>query len=160
MRTLSVIQHYFKDSPARISALISVCLVVIILVTSAFSKDSTTEPEDVTYLSDLIPDGHMLIPVQVVNGEALSQMMDLSAYVDLYSIDLVQQKKQLLFKRVKIIKNPSESTSFSVLLSEDKSHQLNFIENPVFAVLKSKRTKSRPVKKTTKSRFQVMGEEI
>jgi len=160
MSAIQIIKHYFHESPAKVTTIICVLMVIIIVVTSLFQPSKKEESLETSYLSDLIPEGHILVPVQVINGEALAQMMDLSAYVDLYSVDIIQKRKQILFRKVKIIKNPSDHSTFSILLPEDKTQNLNFLEQPVFAVLKSKKSRVQEVKRVQTPTFQTFGEEI
>jgi hypothetical protein len=160
MNTIEIIKQYFHESPAKVTTIISIVMVLVILVTSLFQPEKIEESFEHSYLSDQIPDGHILVPIQVINGEALAQMMDLSAYVDLYSVDIIQKRKQILFRKIKIIKNPSDQSSFSILLPEDQGQNLNFLEQPVFAVLKSKKSQLQSVKKVKQPTFEAIGEEI
>jgi len=160
MTWVQVAKQYFQESPARLTTLLTFSIILIILATSLLPKSGEKAEPETSYLSDLIPEGYVLVPVQIINGDALSQMMDLTAYVDLYSLDIIKRRKQLLFKKIKIIKNPSDPISFSILLSENKGQELNFLEEPVFAVLKSRKSKTEEIKKTNKVQFQLYGEEI
>jgi hypothetical protein len=143
MNIFSVMKEHFENSPAKSASFISLAMALLIVLTSFFSEKSNSEiqnpQEETPFFSDLIPDGYSLVPVEILNGDTLAHLMDLSAYVDLYSLDPLRNQKQLLFKRIKIIKNSGETPSFSVLLPDDKNHNLQALHSPVFAVLKSKK---------------------
>jgi hypothetical protein len=158
---LDTIKNYLQNSPGRSTTILTIVLVIIIVVTSIFQeKREIVEPTEVSHLSDFIPDHHILVPVELINADAIAKMMGVSAFVDLYSVDLIKNKKQLLFKKVKLIKNPTDQTAFSILLPEEREAQLNLIESPVFAVLKSKRSKETKIKSIKKETFQLNGEDI
>jgi len=158
---LNTIKNYFQNSPGKSTTILTLILIILIFITSIFKHSGeTAEPAEISYLSDLIPDQHILVPVELINSDAVAQMMGSSAIADLYSVDLIRNKKQLLFKKVKLIKNPMGQNTFSVLLPEEKGSQLNSIESPVFAVLKSKSSKENKVKKGKKEIYQLSGEDI
>ncbi|MCC2677546.1 MAG: hypothetical protein K0R29_122 [Pseudobdellovibrio sp.] len=85
-----------------------------------------------------IPPGHVLVPVQIENSEALSAVMGPFAVVDLYSD--VGGHSSLIAEKVKLIRAPLNPRQFAVLVNETLSSQIMQVKVPFAVVLQNRNT--------------------
>lgn len=88
------------------------------------------------YADTLIPRGHVLIPIELVNIEAVSGLIDQYGIIDLYSgtdIDSV-----LIAGRVKVIRAPLNKNQYAVMVTESLSREIMKYKGPFFAVVQNR----------------------
>jgi len=83
-----------------------------------------------------IPAGHVLVPIQVENSEALGAVMGAFAVVDLYSE--MNGHSSLIAEKVKLIRAPLNPRQFAVLVSETLSSQIMQVKVPFSVVLQNR----------------------
>ncbi|MCS6838020.1 MAG: hypothetical protein NZ480_04160 [Bdellovibrionaceae bacterium] len=169
MRIYQIVKGYYQKSPTNFALFTSAIMIIFLFSAEKIFEQMKPRPQGITikeknYLDDMLPEGMTIVPIQLINGDGLSSLFHLEAQVDLYSLHPVHKRKQKILENAKIIKSPSETHPFSLILSEQLVTKIPQLGEPMFAVLKSRRKKStKPRTGTTgaKSRqINIGGEEI
>lgn len=105
-------------------------------------KAQSTEPmRDHFQIDTIIPNGYVLIPVKLLNSDAISSVIGTHGVADIY--DTYEGKRtKLLFSKAKIIKSPIDDSTFSVLVKETKAHLLSNTDNPFFAAVQNPKARA------------------
>lgn len=91
-------------------------------------------------LDELIPAGHVLLPIELVNREALASIMGATAVVDLLTVNPTTMSPQTkIASRVKMIRSPKNPDFFALLIEESASVQILNKPGPYFALIQNKR---------------------
>lgn len=127
--------------------------LLIILSITLFQDKNETQGKKF-YLDSTIPEGFVLVPVTIINGSSLSNMIGRNGVVDLYLTDNGKKTKKAA-GRVKIVQATDDIDSFAVLLKEDQSHKILSFEEPFFAVVQNPRIKSKEIFQNGKNRIVI-----
>lgn len=103
-----------------------VSLLFIAMVTSLVFRTlkEPHDPEDSIErfeASTFIPDGHVLIPIEVENYEALSALVDNYAWVDLYTPsenEHMRSKAKKIVKKIRILRAPLDPNHYGIIVPE------------------------------------------
>lgn len=117
---------------------------------SKLSAQSTESVRDHFQIDTIIPNGYVLIPVKLLNADAISTVIGSHGVADIYET-YEGRKNKLLFSKAKIIKSPVEDSTFSVLVKETKAHLLSNSENPFFAAVQNPKARAIETPQTTSS---------
>lgn len=102
-------------------------LILVALLTTALfqafkSAKAPTQLEQESFeASTFIPEGHVLIPIEIENIEALNAMIKNYAWVDLYTPtdSLSPSKKPLkIVKKIRILRAPLDPNHFGIIVPE------------------------------------------
>lgn len=105
-------------------------------------KTQSIRPESDRFQIDtIIPSGYVLIPIKLLNADAISSVIGSHGVADIYAT-VQGERTKLLFSRAKIIKSPVEESTFSVLVKETKAQLLSNSQNPFFAAVQNPRTRA------------------
>lgn len=126
------------------------------------NSDKVHEPtKETIQLDDIIPDGLVLLPLELVNREALSSIIGATAVIDLFTVNsetLNPSKK--IASRVKIVRTPKNPEQFALLVQEHETTQILNFAGPYFAVIQNKSRKgSRLTSKAQKQNVQISYQE-
>ena len=112
---------------------------------------ANTETRD---LDSYIPEGFVLVPVELSNGSSLNGLLEQKGIVDLYTGNPSQQKVEKAAEAVKIIRSPRNPSHFAVLVPEDKASFLIQRFQSFHAVIQNpkqkKKTAIKPINKKRK----------
>lgn len=104
-------------------------------------------------LDELIPEGFALLPIELVNKEALSALIGETAFIDIYTLQsqtLNPNKK--IATRMKLIKSPKNPDQFAIIILESKTLDILRHPGPYFATIQNrKNTKSEIVPSISKT---------
>lgn len=131
-----------------------VLIVVSLFFTLFQQKDNQTKIQHSKNLDTYIPEGFVLVPVELSNGPSLDGLLDSKGVVDLYTGDPVRKQAEKAVEAVKIIRSPQNPSYFAVLVPEGKARFLiqrfqafhAVIQNP----LQKKKTRVQPLQKKRK----------
>jgi len=113
-------------------------LILYYFVNRDQSSPVSQKKEEPATADTYIPPGHVLVPVQIENSEALSAVMGPFAVVDLYSD--IGGHSSLIAEKVKLIRAPLNPRQFAVLVSESLSSQIMQVKIPFSVVLQNRNT--------------------
>ena len=108
-------------------------------------------------IDELIPQGFVLLPIDLVNREALSSIMGSTAVVDILTVHPTTMSPQLkIASRVKLIRTPKNPDFFALLVEEQASSQILSKPGPYFALIQNKKqTKSDFYKDKQKTHLEI-----
>ncbi len=99
--------------------------LVLILISLIFTflqhTNKTKEIIKPRNLDTYIPEGFVLVPVELSNGPALDGLLKHKGVVDLYTGDPSRQEVEKAAGAVKIIRSPRNPSYFAVLVPESKA---------------------------------------
>jgi len=127
------------DRQHRLSlGLIALTLLGLVFISTGKSQ----EPAPAAPMLDsdeMIPEGSVLVPLDLQNREALNDLVGAFAIVDLFTVSPDgRMKGTKVGKRVKLIRPPQNPTQFSALVPEDQAPLLFSNPGPLFAVIQSR----------------------
>ncbi len=149
-------KKYLEDKNARLTIIVTLVVSLIIIIAPLFNnKTKQSNPvasenlnhgqnkeQSQEYLSGYIPEGYVLIPLEIENIDSISNLVERAARADLYSSSqTLNGKRQLALKNIKIIRNAPDLSYFSALIEEGQNKHIEMLSQPVFAVLKSKKVR-------------------
>ncbi len=83
-----------------------------------------------------IPEGHVLLPIEISNKSALGSLIGDFGIVDLMTVRTpIQPQSKKVGKSVRIIRSPQDPEQFSVVLKSDQVQKFLRYEGPYFAVI-------------------------
>lgn len=143
---LNIIKQYYEASPAKFSMLVTgtvmICIVMVHSLSSKGAQASSTEhtvsggSSHLSHLGDYLPEDKMLVPLDIVNAEAIASLIQSEGKVDLYKADDTHRKTKII-DNLKIVKT-GEDGQFSAIVGEDENEVIPLLQQPLFAVVKAK----------------------
>ena len=104
------------------------------------SSETTATYQDEKELDELIPEGYALLPIELVNKEALSALIGETALIDIYTLQtqtLNPNKK--IASRMKLIKSPKNPDQFAIMISESRTLDILKHPGPYFATIQNRK---------------------
>lgn len=127
--------------------------VVLILMVASFwissSSQSKTESapsseQDIQNQSidTFVPQGYVLVSLQLTNADSIGSMMGNYSLIDLYSVrdpnDISRKEKNLpVASHLRLIRSPNNPNLFGVLVPETAREVIRSLAFPVFGVIKN-----------------------
>lgn len=92
---------------------------------SLVPAEVSTQPESVETAATYIPDGYVLVPIEVANFESLDSILGKFGVVDLFvGSDDPKVRPRKLAERVKILRAPLNPSHFAVLVPDSESQKI------------------------------------
>jgi hypothetical protein len=117
--------------------------IILGLITYIISREedkTQVAQAQVPDLDELIPAGYVLLPVELVNREALASIMGSTAVVDILTVNPTNLSPQTkIASRIKIIRSPKNPDFFALLVEENASAEILSKPGPYFALIQNKR---------------------
>jgi hypothetical protein len=116
-------QHLSANKKMLVQALgLFVLSLVVVLLRSPTPKKEVPQQANIS-LDTYIPNGFVLVPIEVENFESLDQILGLYGYVDLYaqSEPGTTPSNQPVARSIKLVRSPKNPSHFAVLAPEDKA---------------------------------------
>lgn len=113
------------------------------------------QPESVEEAATYIPDGFVLVPIEVANADSLDSILGKFGVVDLYvgAQDELKSRPRKLATRVKILRAPLNPSHFAVLVPDSESQKIVAVSGALTVVVqnpnKSGATLVNPDERTT-----------
>ncbi len=121
-----------------------------------FAKSKSTVKTDVTSAAQIdtfIPEGFVLVPIEIQNYDSLDALMGDFAMVDLFATHNQNKSKKLL-ENAKLIRAPLNPKQFAILVSEDVASNIMKVDPPYFVILLNPTAKQNVnTKKQTKNKI-------
>lgn len=120
--------HHIKNKPWGLP-LAGVIFTLLVTVISIWNRnpekiEGTPAPEELD-LGMLIPQGHVLIPIQIHNSETVDSVFGQYGFVDLYAIDPQgQPKRSPAIQSVKMVRAPKNPSQFGILVHESQAPKI------------------------------------
>lgn len=112
-------------------------------------------------LDEMIPAGFVLLPVELVNREALASIMGSTAVVDILTVNPTTLSPQTkIASRIKMLRSPKNPDFFALLIEENASMEVLSKPGPYFALIQNKKQmNSNFYKDKKKSKIQISYQE-
>ena len=135
-------------------------LIFISLVgTLIQSTNKKTEITNTQNLDTYIPEGFVLVPVELSNGPSLDGLLEHKGVVDLYTGNPSHKQAEKAAGSVKIIRSPRNPSYFAVLVPEEKAPFIIQRFQPFHAVIQNpkqkKKTDIMPLNKKRKRTIKI-----
>lgn len=131
-----------------------VLIVISLVFTILQHTDKTKERKDMQNLDTYIPEGFVLVPIELSNSASLAGLLENKGVVDLYTGDPTQRQAEKAATAVKIIRSPRNPSYFAVLVPENKAPFLIQRFQPFHAVIQNptqkQKTRISPLNKKRK----------
>lgn len=89
-----------------------------------------------------IPNGYVLVPLDISNGLSISNLMGRYTFVDIYTTNsLDERQKKIIAQNLRMLKAPHDDNQFAVLVGENEYKLIHDLSEPVFIVIKNPNTK-------------------
>ncbi len=112
-------------------------------------------------IDELIPAGYVLLPIELVNREALASIMGSTAIVDILTVNPTTMNPQTkIASRVKMLRAPKNPDFFALLIEDSSSVAFLNKPGPYFALIQNKKqTKSNFYQNKLKPKIQISYQE-
>lgn len=145
------IKKWFQDPRNRT---LVVALAVMAIVIASVQLTSRPEPiEEEVSADTYIPEGFVLVPIELQNVDSLSSLIGQYAVVDLFR----GPNSQRVGKRLKLLRAPLNPQQFAVLVPEEQVSRLLESPGPFWAAIQNpEQSKSAEIaaRKVRKSRIE------
>lgn len=134
-----ILHKFFLNKQNRVISVIFLALGCISLVMQIPSKPQTLHSEETPESADTyIPEGMVLIPIEIQNKEALSSIMSQFGIIDLYLPSFGENiKSRKIATGVKIMRAPLNPEVYAVLVREDQASNITEFAGPFIATIQS-----------------------
>lgn len=107
-----------------------------------------------------VPDGYVLVPIQVENTEALEAILGSFGVVDLFLPPLnPKETAKLIASQVKILRAPLDPRKFAVLVPAHESSKLVRLNSSVFVTIHNPKKKKTVFVKEARANTQIQYEQ-
>ena len=111
----------------------TVMLGIVVIVQSTESQKTATEETVEESADTYIPDGFVLVPIELQNAESLSSLIGSYALVDLFR----GPNSQRVGKRLKLLRAPLNPNQFAVLVPEGEVAAVLAQQGPLWAAIQN-----------------------
>lgn len=154
--------RFFLNKQNKIITLVFLFLGLISLLIQFQSKSSQQEQEELPTSADTyIPEGMVLIPIEIQNKEALSSIMSQFGIIDLYLPSFGETiKSKKIATGVKIMRAPLNPDVYAVLVREDQASHITEFSGPFIATIQSPHKKQTQFsKKQSQQKIEIIYED-
>ena len=159
MKILNVIVHWFKNLNSRQKLLVLFAISLSPVAIDQLANQDTPQPRETSpsdSIDTLIPNGSVLIPIEVENSDSLDSILGNKGIVDLHRPAREPGRNRIVARRLPILRAPLNPHQFAVLAPEDQAHHIVKQPGPFWVVIQNP-TKfgtnfERPTKKIKKNR--------
>jgi hypothetical protein len=127
------IKKWLQDPRNRTLTMAMLLMLTIILGVSLFSPDKSANEAPVVTADTYIPEGFVLVPIEIQNAESLGSLIGAYAVVDLFR----GPHSQRVGRRLRLLRAPLNPDQFAVLVSEGEVSALMAIPGPYWAVIQN-----------------------
>lgn len=102
-------------------------------------KEPQSAPQAETEIDILIPQGYVLLPIEIENYESLDSILGQMGVVDLYQNQVAKNQRHLVASFVRILRNPHNPSQFSILVPERSVSSITNNFGPYFVSLRPRK---------------------
>lgn len=133
---ISNLKNWLLDPKNKIFTVCMIGLLVVILVTNLLPQPTNTTVEANDSADTYIPEGYVLVPIEIQNIDSLSSLIGSFAVVDLFS-GMPGNVQQKVGQKLKLLRAPLNPQQFAVLVPEDQVSQLLQQPGPYWAAIQN-----------------------
>lgn len=145
------IKNWFEDPRNRTLA-IALATMMVIIISVQMTSSVAPPPEEEVSADTYIPDGYVLVPIEIQNVDSLSSLIGNYAVVDLFR----GPRSQKVGKRLKLLRAPLNPQQFAVLVPEGEVSTLLQTPGPFWAAIQNpQQSKASEISKSKKKKSRV-----
>lgn len=114
----------------------AVFILLYLIINSKMKENKIRVENKPVYADTLIPQGHVLVPLEIANIQAVAGLIDQYGIIDLYAGS--ENNSILLAARVKILKAPLNPNQYAVMVEEALSKDIMKHKGPFWAVIQNR----------------------
>lgn len=122
--------------------LVSFSLFILIYLILGKKPNSEPREEKKVYADTMIPKGFVLVPIELVNVEAVASLIDQFGVIDLYAGHPTEKGSYKLASKIKILRAPLNPNQYAVLAPELLSTRIMKAVGPFWAIVQNRATVS------------------
>jgi len=126
------IRKWFQD-PRNRTLSIAIAMMLIIILSVNFLSSPPSEVTEEASADTYIPEGYVLVPIELQNADSLSSLIGAYAVVDLFR----GPRSQKVGKRLKLLRAPLNPQQFAVLVPEAQVSNLLETPGPFWAAIQN-----------------------
>lgn len=119
----------FKGSGKKLLP-VAAALACTLLAYGLFPSPEAAEEPPPVHADSLVPEGHVLVPIEVANMEALESLVGPFGMVDLYAPGEEGKALRKVGSRMKMVRSPEQPSFISLLVPEKDALKLLTEEGP------------------------------
>jgi hypothetical protein len=127
------IKKWLHDPRNRTLLIALALMLVIIVAVNLTSHQTVTEAADPASADTYIPNGYVLVPIEIQNSESLSSLVGSYAIVDLFR----GPGSQRVGRRLRLLRAPLNPQQFAVLVPEAEVSTLMSTPGPYWAAIQN-----------------------
>lgn len=136
------IKVLLQDRTNKIILIALVISLFFVLLSSNSSKatdhGNSSEHESAESADTVIPNGYVLVPIEIQNIESLASLIGSFGVIDLFTTAHPGQKSGLrVGRRLKLLRAPLNPQQFAVLVPENEASLILQASGPFFAVIQN-----------------------
>lgn len=132
------LKQTLKNEKLRFSVLF-LSLGLISYLVSRPDQPAPSIGQEVVQLDNYIPEGYVLLPLEILNREALSSIISATAVIDLFSVNPQSMNpSKKIASRIKLLRTPRNPEQFAILVKESETSLILQTSGPYFAVIQNK----------------------
>jgi hypothetical protein len=128
------------------------CLSFLFLIGAylifGIKSDPIIKKTDKIFADTLIPNGLILVPIELANVDTVSALIDQFAVVDLFSSSANSKGNKKIASRVKLLRAPLNPNQYAILAPQRISDLIMSTPGPFWAVIQNREAKQDPTKET------------
>lgn len=133
---ISNLKAWLLDPKNKIFTLCMIGLLSVIIATNLMPQPTSAPTESQESADTYIPEGYVLVPIEIQNIDSLSSLIGSFAVVDLFS-GIPGSSQQKVGQKLKLLRAPLNPQQFAVLVPEDKVSQLLQQPGPYWAAIQN-----------------------
>ncbi|MBT4760083.1 MAG: hypothetical protein HOO06_00155 [Bdellovibrionaceae bacterium] len=143
-----------------------VSLVIILIYSSSQSSNSPTDApiKMNTSLDTVIPQGFVLIPIEIINAKAIDDLIQNFGVVNLYAksknTNYLNSQYLPVATGIKIIRSPKNPSVFAVLSPENSAYKIVRATGPFTVTIHNPKNNTTSFKKEKKKKRKIIIENI
>lgn len=144
MEVKQKLKELAQNDKVRFTALFLFLGLISYIWSAEAKQPMTAATVEEKELDELIPEGFALLPIELVNREALSALIGDTAFIDLYTLQsqTLNPNKKIAI-RMKLIKSPKNPDQLAIIIHESRTLDILKHPGPYFATIQNrKNTKS------------------
>jgi hypothetical protein len=140
-KTKELVITWFKDPRNKVLVIaLAVMVLIVALEKWANSTHTSEETSSEDSADTYIPDGFVLVPIELQNADSLSSLIGSYAVVDLFR----GPNSHKVGKRLKLLRAPLNPNQFAVLVPEGEVSAVLAHHGPLWAVIQNPQQRKSP----------------
>jgi hypothetical protein len=145
------LKKWIQDPRNRTLTIAMALMLIIIMAVQLTSNSQTAAPAEEASADTYIPEGFVLVPIEIQNSESLSSLIGSYAVVDLFR----GPHSQRVGRRLRLMRAPLNPQQFAVLVPEGEVSALMATPGPYWAAIQNPQQQKSTVIASNKKKSRI-----